>query len=87
MMVSLLTQRDLRAVQKLRCYVCGKKFAAGDDKNRDHIPAQNVFAPVDRQPLWLPTHKKCNNAHELIDEKIGQLIALRRREPSPKYPA
>jgi hypothetical protein len=25
----------------------------------------------------LPTHKACNKSYELLDEKIGQLIALR----------
>ena len=84
-MVSLLTQRDMRSVQYLDfCYVCGRNFVVGDEINRDHIPAQSVFSPRDRQPLWLPTHKACNSQHGLIDEKIGQLIALRRRETPPR---
>jgi hypothetical protein len=33
--------------------------------------------PLDREPLWLPTHIACNSAYRLLDEKIGQLIALR----------
>ena len=75
-MVALSSQRDFRSVQNLSfCYLCGKEFVAGDDINRDHIPPQNAFAEKDREPLWLPTHKKCNSAYELTDEKIGQLIA------------
>jgi hypothetical protein len=77
-MVSLLRQSDLRNVQNLPfCYLCGRQFVAGDSQNRDHIPPQCIFAPVDREPLWLPAHTACNSAYRLLDEKIGQLIALR----------
>jgi hypothetical protein len=30
-----------------------------------------------REPLWLPAHTACNSGYRLLDEKIGQLIALR----------
>src|SRR5437899_621564 len=84
-MVSLLTQRDLRGVQNLPfCYLCGQQFADGDSRNRDHVPAECVFAKRDREPLWLPTHTACNKSYGLIDEKIGQLIALRYGRVSSK---
>jgi hypothetical protein len=77
-MVSLTTQKDFRQVQRLPfCYLCSADFVSGDLKNRDHIPPQSVIAAQDRQPLWLPTHVRCNNSHRLNDEKVGQLIALR----------
>jgi hypothetical protein len=77
-MVSLLRQSDYRSVQNLPfCYLCGRQFAAGDAKNRDHVPPECVFLPRDREPLWLPTHIACNSGYRLADEKIGQLIALR----------
>ncbi len=80
-MVMLVTAKDLRSVQSLPfCYLCGEKFAPGDDINRDHVPPQSAFLPRDRQPLWLPTHAKCNHAYHLTDEKIGQLIALRNHK-------
>jgi hypothetical protein len=85
-MVSLQNQKDFRSVQKLPfCYVCGNAFDPGDKKNRDHLPAKSLFAKQHREPsLWLPTHSGCNNSHELIDEKIGQLIGLRQgRRPDP----
>jgi hypothetical protein len=78
-MVSLLTQRDFRAVQNLPfCYLCGKKFADGDNINSDHVPPENIFEKKDRMPLKLLTHYNCNHAYRDIDEKIGQVIALRR---------
>ena len=77
-MVSLLRQSDFRSVQNLPfCYLCGRDFVAGDSKNRDHVPPQSIFAPADREPLWLPTHPACNGEYRLLDEKIAQLIALR----------
>lgn len=77
-MVSLLRQSDYRSVQNLPfCYLCGYDFVAGDSQNRDHVPPECIFAPLDREPLWLPTHTACNSAYRLLDEKIGQLIALR----------
>jgi hypothetical protein len=85
-MVSLQKQKDFRSVQSLPfCYLCGNAFAPGDKRNRDHLPAKSLFAKQHREPsLWLPTHIDCNNSHELIDEKIGQLIGLRQgRRPDP----
>lgn len=78
-MVELLTQKDLKAVQRLPfCYLCGKSFVEGDAKNRDHVPPQCTIRKHDRQPLILPTHQRCNSSYKTDDEKIGQLIALRR---------
>lgn len=77
-MVSLLTQRDLRSAQSLSfCYLCGRSFLPSDIKNRDHVPPETIFAKRDREPLWMPTHAACNRSFGLLDEKIGQLIALR----------
>jgi hypothetical protein len=80
-MISLTTQADFRGVQTLSfCYLCGEDFAPGDNINRDHVPPQSAIAKRDREPLCLPTHVGCNGLHQLTDEKIGQLIALRRSE-------
>ena len=77
-MVELLNQKNFRNVRNLPfCYLCGKTFNADDCVNRDHLPPESIFASEHREPLLLPTHLKCNKAHELTDEKIGQLIALR----------
>src|ERR1700733_3162360 len=77
-MVSLLCQSDFRGVRKLPfCYLCGRDFVAGDSLNRDHVPPECAFAAPDREPLLLPAHTACNKSYELLDEKIGQLIALR----------
>jgi hypothetical protein len=83
-MVSLQNQKDFRSVQRLPfCYLCGRSFVAGDNINRDHLPAKSLFAKQHREPLWLPTHTACNKSHELVDEKIGQLIGLRQgRRPN-----
>jgi hypothetical protein len=77
-MVSLLRQHDFQGLRKIPfCYLCGREFAAHDSRNRDHVPPECIFAPPDREPLLLPAHKACNKSYELLDEKIGQLIALR----------
>jgi hypothetical protein len=77
-MVSLLRQSDFRGVRKLPfCYLCGRDFVAGDSQNRDHVPPECIFGAPDREPLLLPAHTACNKSYELLDEKIGQLIALR----------
>lgn len=77
-MPSLLSQKDFRAVQNLPfCYLCGKYYVPADKPNRDHLPAQCIFLPPDREPLRLPTHIGCNSGESLTDEKIGQLVALR----------
>ena len=77
-MISLISQPDRRAIQHLSfCYLCGKDFEVGDSKNRDHLPPQSIFQTDDRDPLILPTHEACNGKHTLVDEKMGQLIALR----------
>lgn len=77
-MVSLLSQNDFRGVQNLPfCYLCGREFVADDSQNRDHVPPECIFAPLDREPLWLPAHTACNKSYGLLDEKLGQLIALR----------
>ena len=77
-MPSLTRQKDFRPVQALEfCYLCGKPFQPGEARNRDHLPAQCTFLPKDREPLWLPTHISCNGGESPVDEKMGQLIALR----------
>ncbi len=85
-MVLLVTQRQRRAVQNLPfCYLCGKDFVAGDATDKDHVPPKGIFAAKDRDPLLLKSHKACNEAQTLDDEKIGQLIALRyRKVPKPE---
>ena len=45
------------------------------------MPPKTVFSPRDRQPpLKLKTHKSCNESLSVDDNKIGQVIALRRGE-------
>jgi hypothetical protein len=85
-MVTMTTQKAFREVQTLPfCYVCGLGFVPADIKDRDHIPAQAVFGKEDRTPtLWLPTHKNCNAGHGTLDQKIGQLIALKRHQAPTK---
>jgi hypothetical protein len=78
-MIKLETQRALRAVRDLPfCYVCCNAFKAEDETDYDHVPASSVFAKEHRQPLKLKTHKSCNQGHQLVDEKIAQMIGLRR---------
>jgi hypothetical protein len=80
-MVSLRAQKDFQKLQRLSfCYLCGDSFAEGDKKNHDHVPPENIFDKKDREPLKLPTHYNCNHAHRLTDEKIGEMIRLRRRQ-------
>jgi hypothetical protein len=86
-MVALSAQADFRAIQRMTfCYVCGEQFKIGDNNNRDHLPPRNAFDKGDRTPvLWLPTHYDCNWQHRETDEKIGQLISLKRHQvPAPK---
>jgi hypothetical protein len=83
-MVSVSTVEDCRAVQRLPfCYLCGTAFLPGDKPTRDHLPPQTVFAAQDRKigpVLWLPAHPLCNETQGTNDQKIGQLIGLRRYE-------
>ncbi|MGA3402218.1 MAG: hypothetical protein ABSC95_23665 [Acetobacteraceae bacterium] len=85
-MVTMTTQMAFREVQALPfCYVCGRDFTPTDNKDRDHIPAKAVFDKRDRMPaLWLPTHKACNAGHGTLDQKIGQLVALKRHQVPTK---
>jgi hypothetical protein len=47
--------------------------------NRDHVPPRKLFADTDRQPaLILKSHKACNSAQGDLDNKIGQLLKLKR---------
>jgi hypothetical protein len=87
-MISLLRQSDFRSVQNLPfCYLCGRQFITGESQNRDHVPPECIFARLDREPLWLPAHTACNKSCSLLDEKIGQLIALRygKVPRNPRY--
>ena len=78
-MREITTHKHRQAVQRLPfCYLCGLTIEEDDVTDGDHVPPKCVFAKSDREPLILPTHVRCNNAHKLADEKIGQLIALRR---------
>jgi hypothetical protein len=55
----------------------------GEERTRDHLPAEAAFAADDRQVgpvLWLPAHRNCNGSQSADDQKLGQLIALRRFE-------
>jgi hypothetical protein len=77
-MISLITQAQRRPVQGLPfCYLCGRVFEIGDSKDGDHVPPDSIFQIDHKDPLILPTHRACNNAHSDIDEKIAQLIVLR----------
>jgi hypothetical protein len=83
--VILQTQKELRALQRLPfCYLCGDQFIDNDVTDGDHVPARAAFNPRDREPsLKLRTHKRCNTSLSVDDKKIGQLIAMRRREDPP----
>jgi hypothetical protein len=57
-----------------------------DVTDGDHVPPKTAFNPRDREPaLKLKTHKKCNGSFSVVDKKVGQLIAIRRREEPPSY--
>lgn len=77
-MRAITSHQHRQAVRKLPfCYLCGT-FADGDNTDRDHVPPECIFPKEHREPLVLRTHVGCNSAHKLVDEKIGQLISLRR---------
>lgn len=77
-MTELVSQADLQQAQSLPfCYLCGRDFKKGSDRNRDHVPPKAIFSPPDRDPpLILPTCPKCNEGQSEYDEQIGQLIAV-----------
>lgn len=79
-MASLTTQKDFQAALRLSfCYLCGKTFQKEDNKNGDHVPPRSCFAKIDRNlSLKLPTHVACNHRYQLLDEKIAQVIGLKR---------
>jgi hypothetical protein len=83
--VSLQTQKDIRAVQRLPfCYLCGNHLLEDDVTDGDHLPAKAAFNARDRaRALKLRTHKRCNANLSVDDKKLGQLIAIRRRESPP----
>jgi hypothetical protein len=86
-MPTLRVQKDFQLVRKLPfCYLCGRDFVDGDEVNADHVPPKCTFNARDREPaLKLQTHKECNSAESIEDNKVGQLIALRRFEsPRPE---
>jgi len=78
-MVSVVTPRQLRTLQKLPfCYSCGQSFLTGDHTDRDHVPPKACFAAEDRiRPLILPAHRSCNSGYMVADERVGQFISLR----------
>lgn len=77
-MIRLFNQKDYRPLQDLLfCYLCTESLLPNDAKDHDHVVAKSCFELVDRTPpLKLPTHKRCNNAENLNDEKIGQIVSL-----------
>lgn len=78
-MLRIETHRELqKARQQSFRYVCKRDFLPMVVRSYDHVPAEAIFLPADRHPLKLPTHLMCNLGHHLTDEKLGQLIALRR---------
>jgi hypothetical protein len=76
-MLSLETEKQLRAVQKLSfCYLCGDFIDSGDVTNRDHVPPKSCFTHDDRRsPLILRAHKRCNDARTATDETMGQFFS------------
>jgi hypothetical protein len=79
MVIGLTTQQHFREVKELPfCYLCSKRFTEANDRNDDHVPPKALFDKNDREPLILCTHKDCNNARKLTDERMGQLIGLIR---------
>lgn len=82
-MPSILTQKDVRRLQRLTfCYVCGELLPPErhPDRNDDHVPPETCFAHEDRTfPLKLPTHVACNIKRHLVDEMMGQLFLHRNK--------
>ncbi len=75
----ILNHQQRQAVRKLPfCYLCGQEFVDGEAIDGDHVPPECIFKKEHREPLILRTHVVCNSAHKLVDEKVGQLISLRR---------
>lgn len=82
-MPQLSTQQEFRHVRDLPfCYLCGKQFAPGDSRNKDHLPPSSMFEQADRDiPLILPTHMACNAKEQVSDELMGQFVALIHNRP------
>jgi len=78
-MPSLKTHKQFQEIRFLPfCYLCGTSFIADGKTDGDHIPPETCFAKEDRNvPLKLQTHITCNGNYNLIDDQIGQLIALK----------
>ena len=77
--VLLNSQSEFRLVQSLDfCYLCGRDFASGEAKSRDHVPPTAIFAVEDREPaLILPTHVSCNQSRSIEDQVSAQLVGLK----------
>lgn len=77
-MVLIQSHKDFQTLRRLPfCYLCGQSFLDTDVKDIDHLPPRACFHKSDRlNPLTLPTHKRCNHAENLSDEKIGQIVSL-----------
>src|SRR5271156_6580819 len=84
-MVILETQKDFRKVRRLPfCYLCGNTLPEDDVTDGDHVPPKSAFNARDREPaLKLKTHRKCNTGFSVADKRVGQFIAMRRREEPP----
>lgn len=86
-MIELRTQKQFQAARRLGvCCICGKPFAPGEKRTRQHSPPKAIFAEIDRTPpLILPAHENCNGDQSPRDTVIGQLVAvLHRKYPAPK---
>lgn len=81
-MQTVNSQTQLRWVRDLKfCHVCSLRFSGSAVTNYDHVPPKSCFDKADRNPpLKLKTHVKCNNENKVNDEKVGQLIAVRRHQ-------
>ena len=81
-MIELSKQSELRQARAQDfCYICGKPLA-GEPVDIDHVPPTCLFKKEDRDtPLILRTHRRCNNAENLTDEKMGQLVNLIHGKP------
>ena len=81
-MVALSVHKDFQHIRHLPfCYLCGREFVSDDNIDRDHVPPKSAFNARDKEPaLILDTHVACNSELSVEDKKVGQLIALRRRE-------
>lgn len=85
--IRLSTTNDFHRLKTLTfCYLCGQPFDDETAKDKDHVPPRACFSSKDRdQPVILPTHQTCNNACNLTDDQMGQLVSLLHgKRPAPR---